>query len=392
MFKKRQIIGMAVLTAISLGLSSETGRAAAAPQTPGASAPSSGAVDPGKAAVPRAALQADAARSSDADRLGLIQKTTDLIGKKVQDRNDKNVGKVEDLLLEIPRGLVIAVFVSSGSETEVTPVPARSFLAAAKDKVAISVDQKIFKSAPQLSKAALAGALNAKSLSESFNHFGQAMPEPAAASGRLSSGAALAGWPLISRDNQPLGQVEAIMVDVPAGLVVYLIVKPGAAPDSQGDRYILPPSSVKPEAATSQTLVLKADHAHFVAGPHFQADFWADMTRPELAAAVREHYPMRPALRGDADPTRQPVRARIESPSPKSDEEITVAVKQEIMSEIALEIEGFIARGITVKTVNGRVTITGHLKDEEEKQHILTAAKRVVSTVNVDDQLDPRAK
>ena len=72
MFKKRQIIGMAVLTAINLGLSSETGRAAAAPQTPGDSA--SGAVDPGKAAVPRSALQAEAARFSDADRLGLIQK------------------------------------------------------------------------------------------------------------------------------------------------------------------------------------------------------------------------------------------------------------------------------------------------------------------------------
>jgi sporulation protein YlmC with PRC-barrel domain len=379
MNKTRQMGGMAVLTALSLGLSAETGCAAQAPQ------PSSGS-----------ALQREAAPVRDAARLGLIQKTTDLIGKQVQDRNDKSVGKIEDVILDLPNGLVIAAFVSSGAKGQVTPVPARSFLAGDKDKVAISVDQKVFKSAPTLPGAPTAGALTAKSLSESFRHFGQPMPDLAAASASgFSSSAALAGAPLMSQDNQPLGQVETIMVDVPAGQVVYLIVKPSGA-EQQKDFYVLPPAVVKPEA-TGQTLVLNATQAHFVGGPHFQTEFWADMTRPELAAAVHQHYPTPSGAAGNADPTRLPVRARIEAPSSataslKTDAEITEAVKKEIMSEIALEIDTFIARGLQVKTVNGRVTIAGHLKDEAEKQHIIKAAKRVVNAVDVDDQLDPRPK
>jgi sporulation protein YlmC with PRC-barrel domain len=148
MNKTRQMGGMAVLTALSLGLSAGTGCAAQAPQ------PSSGS-----------ALQREAAPVREAARLGLIQKTTDLIGKQVQDRYDKSVGKIEDVILDLPNGLVIAAFVSSGAKGQVTPVPARSFLAGDKDKVAISVDQKVFKSAPTLPGAPTAGALTAKSLS-----------------------------------------------------------------------------------------------------------------------------------------------------------------------------------------------------------------------------------
>ncbi len=201
------------------------------------------------------------------------------------------------------------------------------------------------------------------------------------------------GAPLISQDNQPLGQLDSIMVDLPAGQVVYLVVKPSVGGDPQRDRYVLPPSSVKRDAS-GQTLVLKADQAHFVAGPHFQPEFWVDMSRPELAAAVREHYPTQAST---ADPTRQPVRARLETPSSvtapaASDEEITRAVKRQIMSALALDAEGFITQGIKVKTVNGRVTLTGHLKNEKEKQQVVTAAERAAGAGRVDDQLEPRTK
>src|SRR5438309_341483 len=123
------------------------------------------------------------------------------------------------------------------------------------------------------------------------------------------------------------------------------------------------------------------------------------MSRPELAAAVREHYPMPPGAPGAADPTRQPVRARVESPSSAttpaaaSDEEITTAVRRQIMSELALDGDDlFIRQGIKVKTVNGRVTLTGQLKNEKEKRQIITAAERVVGAGKVDDEMEPRTR
>ena len=326
MIEKHQTIGSALLAAISLGAVLTAG-CAAPPQT-SASAPISAVTE--RQATPEVA--------SDAVRLGLINRTTALIGKKVMTRGEKGLGNVEDLILDIPNGQVVAVLVTPGKDQQSTPVPARSFWTATKNKILVSTDRNTFESAPRLPKASMPQTPEAKRLHESFLHFGQRASEPSAAgSGGLCSAAELIGMRLVSRTQEPLGQIEDIMVDVPVGRIAYLVIQPAAGVGSNSNLYVLPPQAIR-HAASGRSLVLETDQAHFLAGPHIQQDFWTEMSRPELLAAMLEHYSLQPGASGQPDPTRQPVRARIETPgapaqgSPaRSDQEITQAVVTEIV-------------------------------------------------------------
>ena len=389
MIGKCQTLGAALLAAVSLGTLLSAG-CAAKPQT---SARASISPATGNQATPGAApdpLQLNTTSSLDAVRLGLVNRTTALIGKKVLTRDEKSLGKVEDLILDLSTGQVVAVLISAGGGDQLTPVPARSFWTASKSKVLLSTDRKTFESASRCPKADLTQTLEASRLNESFLHFGQRAPEvPAAGSGGFCSAVGLVAMRLVSRTNEPLGQIEDIMVDVPVGQIAYLVIQPAAGTGSPSTLYVVPPQSVRIDA-TGPSLALKADQAHFLAGPHFQRDFWTDMARPELVAAMLQHYDLQPEASDQPDPTRQPARTRIETPGAPSqappartDQEITTA----IVTEIVRNDHAFPTREFKITTTQGRVTLTGRVRNENQKQQLGAAAARVVGAENVDNQL-----
>ena len=391
MLGKYQTLGAATLAAVSLGTLLSAG-CAARPQT-SASAPMAAIAE--HQAAPNTApegAQPDATTSLDAVRPGLLSRTTALIGKKVLTREEKGLGKVEDLILDLSTSQVVAALVSASADDQLTPVPARSFWTATKNMILVSTDQKTFESAPRFPKADSTQTLEAGHLNESFRHFGQRAPEAtAAASGGFCSAVGLVGLHLVSRTNEPLGQVEDIMVDVPVGRIAYVVIQPAAGTGSLDNLYVVPPQAVRLDAP-GRSLVLKADQAHFLAGPHFQKDYWTDMARPELMAAMLKHYDLQAGVSAQPDPTRQPVRALIETPGAPSqappartDQQITAA----IATEIVRNNNAFPTRDFKITTTQGHVTLTGRVSTESQKQQLGAAAARVVGAENVDNQLNP---
>ena len=192
---------------------------------------------------------------------------------------------------------------------------------------------------------------------------------------------------MIGRASEPLGQVEDIAMDVPSGRVAYVIVKAGDASVPQDTRYVVPPSLVTVDSA-KRTAMLNSDQAHFIAGPHFEAKFLGDLTRPELVTAVHQHYGIQ-ATSGQTDLTRQPARTRLDTTaSPLTDDEITKAV----MTEVTHNSSVVMGRDLKITTVNGKVTLTGQPRNEKQRQQIVTAAERVVGAGNVNDQTGSRGR
>ena len=363
---KCQSLGLALLIAASLGSLRSAGWAAES-QT---------------SSIASNQFQRDTVASLAAVRFGLLSRTTALIGMKAKDRGERSLGKVEDLILDLPTGQVVAAFISSGPDSQVAPVPARSFWTATKNKVLVNPDKKQFESAPRIPKTEAARTFEVSSFTASFSHFGQKLPEMSpAGSGGLCSAAGLAGLRLLGPAGEPLGQVEDIMVDLPIGRIVYLIIQPAGGAASQDARYPVPPQAVRADT-TARALVLKADQAHFLAGPHFQKDYWTDMSRPELAAAALQHYSLQPAP-AQPDPTVKPAVG-----SARSDQEITMAV----VTEITRIDSAFPTRELKITTANSRVTLTGRVKSEKQKQQLGAAAARVVGAENVINQLEIKSK
>ena len=390
MIAKRHTLGLVLLAAVSLGTLLTAGNAARA-QT---SASTPMAAIGGRQVTPDAAtdrFQRDQANSPGAVRLGLISKTTALLGRKVMTRQEKGLGRVDDLILDLSTGQVVAALVSARADDQLRAVPAQSFWTASKSKILLNTDRTTFESAPWFPKGNSTLALDPSRLTESFRHFGQRAPEVSApGSGGFCSALGLVGLPLLSQTREPLGKVEDFMVDVPVSRIAYLLIQPAASAAGPNTLYVTPPQSVRIDS-TGTSLVLKADQARFLAGPHFQSEYWTEMATPELMVAMLQHYDLQPEGAAQSDPTRVPARARIETPGvpsqaapARSDQEITVAVVTEIV-----RISGaFPTRELKITTTQGRVTLSGRVRTENQKRQLGDAAARVVGLENVDNQLN----
>lgn len=302
-------------------------------------------------------------------RLGMLQGAKELLGKSVRDDNELSVGKLEDLILDLPNSRVVAVEVVSGPNAVL--VPAKAFVVTDKNLIGMKCERKIFSSAPRLPRA---GVYDSSSLTASFDHFQE--PPLANSITMPASAALLLGATVTDQGQQPLGKVEDIMLDVPLGGMAYVVVKPSVGPDLDGTLYAVPPSALEFDSA-KRTAILKTDQSRFVAGPHFKKDFPAELTRPGLAAAVRQHYGLKPDVSA---------RSSIPGkPGVLTDDEITEA----IVTQVIRENDVVMGRDLKVTTVNGKVTLAGKARNEKQHQQFIAAADRVVGPANVNDRIEP---
>lgn len=382
-------LGLALLTAASLGTLLCMG-CALAPQAAGPTPNFGAAESHARAETSQGPVQRDTAAPLGAVRFGLVSRTTALIGMTVKDRNERRLGDLEGVILDLPSGQVLVAVISTGSDGQVTPVPARSFWAATGNKVLLDADRKTLRSAPRFARADLARLHDVNALGGTFHHFSRELPRTSGAgSGGVCFSTDVVGRPLVSQANEPLGRVEDVMVDLPMGRVVYLLIEPGIGPDSQNVRYVVPPQTIHPDT-NGQALVLNADQAKFLAGPHFQKAYWTEMSSLEMATAMMQHYGLDAMSLGRPDPAHQPARASVaaagvppQTAPSQSDVEITMAVVTEIV-----RIDGaFPTRDLKIITSAGRVTLSGRVRTNRQKAELAAAAARVVGQENVVNQL-----
>jgi sporulation protein YlmC with PRC-barrel domain len=334
----------------------------------------------------------DIPRSPENARLGLLQRMTKLLGKKVGDRNERTVGKLEDVIIDLRYGRVPLTLVSAGTGHELTILPAQNYAYLSTPKLVLGVDHKSLHGAPHVPRANPLRNLNAGIASAACAHFSVNLPEECLNRMReMNSGSGLIGAPLLSNTHELLGHVVDIMVDLPLGRAVYLVVQPVSGGGQTNLLYVIPPVVAQSEAGGA-TLLLNSDRARFLAGPHFQSEFWTDMAFPELAAAVRTHYNLACL---PAAPEAQISSARPESSGApaiasrgRSDKQIT----QAILAEIVHDAAGFRTISISVSTVNGKVRLAGKVKNEKQRKLLVLAAERVVGADDVDDQIETGAR
>jgi hypothetical protein len=196
--------------------------------------------------------------------------------------------------LDFEGGRVLATLLPV-SKGQLTPLPALSYTFVTSRTIVAEIDRNRFESAPKLPKGTRASSLDTKSLAPSFQYFGQSPAEPAKGSlGQLASGAGLVGSTLLDQDNQPLGKLKEIMVDLLVGRIVYLVIEPIPA-TLPAQLFPLPPLAVQLDPH-HQSLMLKTSRAHFLAGPGFPKEYWTNLVFPQLATAVCKHYGLESSL------------------------------------------------------------------------------------------------
>jgi sporulation protein YlmC with PRC-barrel domain len=237
------------------------------------------------------ALAEDSRLPFDPQRLGLMRDSASLIGTRVIDVDLRYLGKIQVFLCDLSKGQIAAALVRSRGKEPFTPVPPTWFASVRLDYVWFRGTREQFTAAPHFLFAGGEGGWNRGTLDETFQYFSIKVPETAAGQTGYVTADSLLRQRLASQDNQPLGQVKNVFLDLPSGQIYYLEIEPASELDlpSPGLHYLVPPQSVQ-LGADGSGLVLKAGMKHFLAGYHFPKEFPSDIVFPEVAMSVYRHY------------------------------------------------------------------------------------------------------
>jgi sporulation protein YlmC with PRC-barrel domain len=378
-------------------------------------------------------------------RLNDAAKASDLIGMTVKNNQNEKLGKVEDLAVDVESGRVVQVILSTGGFIGIgdtlTAVPPGALHHDVANKVLhLDADREKLKGAPKFEMSNWAEYSDSNHLAEVYTHYGQepalgfiqtgevvqdgqrntvSSPNtvstrkadgtwdkdrvsgdsqwmiPASRLGQVQKASKLIGTTVNNLQNEKLGKVENLLVDLPSGRVVAIIVSSGGFLGMGDELSAIPPTALR-FTTDRDTLQLDTSKEMLTSAPHFKANQWPDFAQPSYSSGVYRAYKVEPYFASSAttepDNTRRNVRDRNDSTltpldqgNSNADVETTAQIRKGIIAEKSMSVN---ARNVKIITKAGQVTLRGPVNSAEEKRLIGDIADRIAHSGNVDNQLE----
>jgi len=386
-------------------------------------------------------------RNHDFDQMSGVEKASEWIGTEVRNLRDEKLGKIDDLGISLESGRVALVVVSVGGllgvgDTLVAVPPGALHHDTAKHVVHLDADKEKLKAAPQLELTKWDGCCDANRVGEVYRYYGQETfflgGERSASSARrdstppgdnnagtpgltkptqradvtsrmalgpLSKASKVIGMAVRNNQDEKLGKVENLMVDLPANRLVAAVISSGGFLGIGDELSAVPPSSLK-FSGDPDALILDATKESLGKAPHFKSSEWPAFDKPGYTESVYRAYNVEPyrnyrgsdggrSAENDADNTRRNTRDRddrtvtpLDQGNSTADVDTTARIRKEIVANKDLSING---RNVKIVTSNGRVTLRGVVNSEEERKQIANIARTMASPERVDDQLEVKS-
>jgi hyperosmotically inducible protein len=378
-------------------------------------------------------------------RLNDAAKASDLIGMTVNNNQNEKLGKVEDLAVDVESGRVVQVILSTGGffgiGDTLTAVPPGALHRDATNKVLnLDADKEKLKRAPKFEMSNWAEYSDSNHLAEVYTYYGQepafgfiqtgdvvqdgqrntaASPKivstrkadgtwdkdrvssdsqwmiPVSRLGQVQKASKLIGTAVDNLQNEKLGKVENLLVDLPSGRVVAIVVSSGGFLGMGDELSAIPPTALR-FTTDRDTLQLDTSKEMLSSAPHFKADQWPDFAQPSYASGVYRVYKVEPYFASDAtteaDNTARNVHDRnsstltpLDQGNSQADLDTTAQIRKEIIAGQSMSLN---ARNVKIVTKNGQVSLRGPVNTAEEKRLIGDIAGRIVRSENVDNQLE----
>jgi sporulation protein YlmC with PRC-barrel domain len=380
-----------------------------------------------------------------ADRLNGAVKASDLIGMTVKNPQEETLGKVNDLAVDVESGRVVQVILSTGGFLGIgdtlTAVPPGALHHDVAQKVLhLDADITKLKSAPAFETSKWAECCDSNHLSAVYGYYGQesaltfirqgdagrdGAPRtdgawttqtplqadasqaerrlwtekqtriPTARLSQMQKASKLMGMTVKNLQDENLGNVENLLVDLPSGRVVAVIVSSGGFLGIGDALSAVPPTALR-FTTERDALQLDASKELLAKAPHFTGDRWPDFADAAYAGGVYRAYNVEPYFATDvttaADNTARNVRDRdertltpLDQGNSKADVSITAQIRKEIVAGRNMSVN---AKNVKIITNAGRVTLRGPVNTAEEKRLIGEIAARIARFENVDNQLE----
>jgi hyperosmotically inducible protein len=396
------------------------------------------------------------------ERLHSAAKASDVIGMTVKNLQGEKLGTVEDLALDVESGRIVQVILSTGGFIGVgdrlSAVPPGALHHDVTNNVLhLDANKEKLKSAPEFKTEKWAEHGNAEHLSAVYTYYGQEPAFrfihkgdnidgaanttstrnadgtwsknrltggnqwmiPAARLGQIQKATKLTGLPVKNMQDEKLGTVDNMLVDVQAGRILAVVVSSGGFLGIGDELSAVPPTALRFNSG-NDTLLLDTTKDMMSAAPHFKSDKWPDFSQPMYSDSVYRAYKQEPYFttnattstwrdgndqndrsdriqdrdktRAAADNTARNVRDRddrtltpLDQGSSRADVDTTAQIRKGILDGKDMSVN---AKNVKVITNNGRVTLRGPVNSTEEKRLVGEIANRIARSENVDNQLE----
>lgn len=364
----------------------------------------------------RVAAPADGPASARGDRLSASvapAKGSDLVGMKVEDKGQQRIGKVEDLAVDLQAGRVVHVIVSTGGflamgDRQVAVPPGGFGFNAGRKSLQLDITPDRLKSAPAFEAAQWTDYYKSDRGQESDRYFspdaanvsvssrrtgvagdGQARP-----TGLVQKATKVMGQPVSNLQDEKIGSVEDLVIDLPSGRVIAVIVSSGGFLGLGDALSVVPPAALRQNAA-NDGLRLDTTKEALTQAPRFKKGEWPDFAQAGYAEGMQRAYRTKGSATSlapagaDADNAVRNADNRsltaADQGNSTADVKLTQEIRQGVMAAAGLSTN---ARNVKIITAKGRVTLRGPVASLEEKNLVGQIANGAAGVANVDNQIE----
>jgi sporulation protein YlmC with PRC-barrel domain len=258
-------------------------------------------------------LQAQNANSKSSSKpndrsLGHVERADKIIGREVENANGQHIGEIEDLVVDLESGRVLYAVVSAGGFLGVgdrdIAVPVSAFTERER-RLQLAMEKKKLMQAPEYSddEDKMKQMTSPEYIGRVATFFGQNawVENSAAGTGKgyrnVHRASDLEGMDVRNLSNETLGEVEAAAIDLSAGRVPFVIVRPDRSLDLKNKLLVLPPNTLT-LSTDKDFLTSSADKAQLASAPGIDKNSWSELSNPTWAARVYQHFGKQPYFQG----------------------------------------------------------------------------------------------
>jgi sporulation protein YlmC with PRC-barrel domain len=360
--------------------------------------------------VEQKAGQLELNRKRRACQLNGAAKVTEMIGMRVNNYQGEEIGKVDDLAVDVEFGRVVQVIVStgggSGEDDVLSAIPPSAFHHDIPAKILyVNVAKEMLKNAPVFDLSKWADFNDVDHMArvdkryEEEGLFGFISDGDAVVYGiipmtrlrHVQNAAGLIGKSIYNLRKEFLGKVKDILLDMDAGRVVAVIVSSGGFLGLNDELSAFPHRALK-FTEDRRNLLLDANKEIIHAAPHFKSNEWLDFAEPLYTSGIQRSYLVDTHVLQNIEHIARNARDQDgQSPTPRdqgddqADIDTTTQIRSRIIASKSISNKG---RNVIVTTIKGKVTLRGRVEEAEERLLIEDIAASCVHVGNVDNQLE----
>lgn len=241
--------------------------------------------------------QKDRDQQSRGNDLRNAERASRLIGQEVR-ADEGRVGQLDNLVMDFESGRVLYAVVDTGDSK--IALPPGVFSETSGDNLRVNLERQKIKEAPKFTREVQEASEMGKAsfVSRVHRHFGENEwwqgGSRAADEGSFNNvhrATDLRNVRLLNVQDKPMGDINNVVVDLPAGRILYVLLQPAQDLDLGNNLYALPPSAVTMNTKSGRTsFTSNIDKDKLADAPHLSGDDWSRLRDRSFASNVYSHY------------------------------------------------------------------------------------------------------